>query len=211
MIGGRMAVAVLLLVCSACAGGGTDSQVSPSAIGGGAVSPASPPTPAVAPAPAPAPAPAADSHFTLTSPAGTDGSTLPAEYTCDGGGSTIALAWSNPPAGTQEFALLMSTLPGDGTTKWNWVLYGIPKSTTGLVRNTSGVGTLGVGSDGPSAAYQPPCSQGPGAKLYTFTLYALSAPPVPAATPVTGALLRGAISSITLGSATLNLSYTRPR
>jgi len=96
---------------------------------------------------------------------------------CDGAGSTIALSWSNAPAGTREFALMMTTLSGDGTTTWNWVLYGIPATTTGVAKNSSGVGTLGVGSDGPQAAYQPPCSQGPGAKLCTFTLHALSASP----------------------------------
>jgi phosphatidylethanolamine-binding protein (PEBP) family uncharacterized protein len=74
-------------------------------------------------------------------------------------------------------------------------------------------GTLGVGSDGPQAACQPPCSQGPGAKLYTFTLYALSvSPSLPvAANQVTGASLTSAIANITLGSASLKLSYTRPQ
>ncbi len=60
--------------------------------------------------------------FTLTSPAGVNGGSLPADYTCDGTGSTLALAWSNAPTGTKEFTLLMTTLPGDGTNKWNWVL-----------------------------------------------------------------------------------------
>jgi len=108
---------------------------------------------------------------------------------------------------------MMTTLPGDGTVKWNWVLYAIPASATGLAKNSSGVGTLGVGSDGPQAAYQPPCSQGPGAKVYTFTLYALSAPPAlpVSAGQVTGAALTTAIAPITLGSASLKLSYTRPQ
>ena len=106
----------------------------------------------------------------------------------------------------------MTTLPGDGTTKWNWVLYNIPGTTTGLVKNSRSVGTFGVGSDGPSAAYQPPCSQGPGAKIYTFTLYALSAPPrFAGGGAVTGATVTSAIAPVTLGSAVLNLSYTRPR
>jgi phosphatidylethanolamine-binding protein (PEBP) family uncharacterized protein len=149
--------------------------------------------------------------FTLASPAASDGGMLPAEHTCDVAGTSIALSWSNAPSGTREFALMMTTLPGDGTTKWNWVLYAIPASATGLAKNSSGVGTPGVGSDGPQAAYQPPCSQGPGAKLYTFTLYALSASPsLPAsASQVTGAVLTGAIANITIGSATLKLSYTR--
>lgn len=149
--------------------------------------------------------------FTLTSTAGTNGGTLPAEYTCDGSGATIPLAWSNPPAGTKEFALLMTTLPGDGTTKWNWVLYNLPGNLTSLQKDTYMVGTLGIGSDGPGQVYNPPCSQGPGAKLYTYTLYALSGTPkfsTPAA-QVNGQLVTDAISSLTLGKAVLNLNATR--
>ena len=155
--------------------------------------------------------PVSGAGFALASPVAASGGTLPADYTCDGAGSTIALAWSNPPAGTQEFALLMTTLPGDGSTKWNWVLYGIPASATGLIKDSYGVGSLGVGSDGPIAAYQPPCSQGAGTKVYTYTIHALSASPrLPAdGSQVTGAVLTEAISSITLGSASLSLSYSR--
>jgi uncharacterized protein (TIGR03437 family) len=149
--------------------------------------------------------------LTLTSSAGSNGGTLPSEYTCDGSGATIPLSWSNAPKGTKEFALLMTTLPGDGTTKWNWVLYGIPANLTSLPKDTFMVGTLGVGSDGPGQVYNPPCSQGPGAKLYTYTLYALSASPVfsVAASQVNGSLVTSAIAGITLGSAKLNLSATR--
>jgi len=106
---------------------------------------------------------------------------------------------------------MMTTLPGDGTTKWSWVLYGIPATTSSLDKNTTGVGTPGITSRS-TMAYEPPCSQGPGAKRYTFTVYALSeSPQLPdAADQVTGEVLTQAISSITIGSASLSLSYTRP-
>ena len=104
----------------------------------------------------------------------------------------------------------MTNLPGDGTTKYNWVLYGIPGTKTGLTKDSYGVGTLGVGSDGPNLAYQPPCSQGLGEKSYIFTVYALSAPPVlPATGAVTGATLAAAMASVTLGKAALSLAYNR--
>ena len=147
--------------------------------------------------------------FTLTSTAGIEGAAMAADYTCDGTGSSPQLTWSNPPAGTTEFAVLMTTLPGDGTTKWNWVMYGIPAATRSLAKDSFGLGTPGVGSDGPFVGYQPPCSQGPGAKVYTFTVYALSGSPTLAATPVTGAALTSAMSNLTLGTAVLNLSFTR--
>jgi len=155
------------------------------------------------------------SAFTLTSGAGADGGTLPAEFTCDGAGESPALAWTDAPQGTQAFALLMTTPtgPGDvGTTKWNWVLYNLPATTTSLARNATGIGTPGAGSEGGTLAYEPPCSQGPDAKYYTFTIYALSQAPVlpVAADQVTGAVLTQAISTITLGSASITFSYTRP-
>lgn len=150
------------------------------------------------------------STFQVTSTAGRDGGVLPVEHTCDGAGVSPELSWSGAPAGTREFAVLMTTLPGDGTTKWNWVLYGIPAATTGLSRASTGIGTQGYGSDGPSPGYQPPCSQGPGAKVYTFTVAALSAPPVLPTGRVTGLMLTDAIRPLTLASASISLHYTRP-
>ena len=58
--------------------------------------------------------------------------------------------------------MLMTTLPGDGTTKWNWVLCGVLGTTASLQRDSFLVGRMGLGSDGPGTIYNPPCSQGPG-------------------------------------------------
>ncbi|HVP95523.1 hypothetical protein [Methanoregula sp.] len=160
----------------------------------------------------PVPAGTGAGTFTLMSDAGADGGTMSAAYTCDGAGNTPELSWSGAPTGTKEYALMMTTLPGDGTTRWNWVLYGIPGTTTSLAQNSTGTGTLGTGSHGTVMQYDPPCSQGPGLKTYTFTLYALSGSPSLPADPaqVTGPVLTSAIAPVTLGTASLNLSYTRP-
>ena len=149
--------------------------------------------------------------FTLTSAAGTNGGTLPADYTCDGTGSTIQLSWANAPSATKEFALLMTTLPGDGTTKWNWVLYHIPPGATSLAKDSFLVGTPGVGSDGPGTIYNPPCSQGTGTKVYTWTMYALSGVPSfsVAAAQVTGQMVTDAIAPLTLAFTSLSLGYAR--
>lgn len=148
--------------------------------------------------------------LTLTSSVAPNGGNLPREYTCDGTGSSPALSWDNVPEGTREFALLMTTLPRDGSLKWNWVLYNLNGNMRSISKDAFGVGTLGVGSDGPMAAYQPPCSQGPGVKLYTWTLYALSA--APELTPgqvVTGEVLTQAVAPHTLATASLTLGYER--
>ena len=150
------------------------------------------------------------STLSLTSPAFANGSALPVDFTCDGAKASPPLAWSGAPAGTAQFALMMTTLALDGE-KWNWVLYDIPASATSLERNSAGVGTAGLTSDGPLLAYSPPCSQGPGAKTYTFTVYSLSAgPSLPAqAGQVSGPVLTAAIANLTLASSQLNVTYTR--
>lgn len=157
------------------------------------------------------PGDAGASAFRFTSSAFVDGGTLPAEFTCDGVGHSPPLAWTSPPEGTVEFALLMTTLARDGL-KWNWVLFHIPAGTTSLDVASLGVGTAGLTSDGPALAYSPPCSAGPGPKEYTFTLYALSAvPTLPAAArDVTGMVLTDAIAPITLASRSITVTYTRP-
>lgn len=148
--------------------------------------------------------------FTLTSSAFQEGGALPVVHTCDGAGHSPPLSWSGAPEGTAQFALLMTTLANDGT-RWNWLLYAIPASVRSLSANTSGVGTAGLSSDGPLLKYYPPCSQGPGAKTYTFTVYALSAAPTFAvpASQVTGAVLTSSLGPLTIASAALNVTYTR--
>lgn len=148
--------------------------------------------------------------FAIESAAFVDRGALPAEFTCDGIGHSPPLRWSNLPPATAELALLMTTLAKDGL-KWNWVLFRIPAGTSELAVGSQGVGVAGLTSDGPNLAYSPPCSQGPGAKDYTFTLYALSAAPTLPPTPreVTGAVLTAAIADKTLARSALTVSYTR--
>ena len=137
------------------------------------------------------------------------GNALAALNTCDGMGVSPDLQWSNVPSGTKEFALLMKTV-APNETKYNWVLYSIPASITSLNKDSFGIGLNGVGSDGPFLGYQAPCSQGPGVKVYTFTIYALSASPVLGASTPSGLSLLNSISSITIASASLDMSYNAP-
>jgi phosphatidylethanolamine-binding protein (PEBP) family uncharacterized protein len=94
---------------------------------------------------------------------------------------------------------------------WYWVLYGIPENVTSLSKNICGIGTLGTNSVNGKNGYAPPCSQGPGPKVYTYTVYSLSRQPeLPApATEVSRDILLDAIRDITLASAELHVTYTR--
>ncbi len=150
--------------------------------------------------------------FTLTSPIVETGGILPAEYTCDGVASTLALSWSGAPAGTKSYAVIMHHAASPTDIHWYWVVYGIPVSVTSLPKNMQGIGILGNNSVNGGTAYAPPCSKGPGLKTYTFTVYALSAEPQLPVPPsqVTRQALLDAIKYITLASAELYVTYTRP-
>lgn len=155
-------------------------------------------------------APPSNSGFILTSPEVVEGGLLPKDYTGDGSSATLPLAWSGAPSGTRSFALIMHHVAPDGI-KWYWVLYNIPADVTSLPRNVQGVGTLGSNSVNPRVGYAPPHSKGPGPKKYTYTIYALSAPPEIAVPParISRDVLLAAMKGLVLASAELNVIYSR--
>jgi phosphatidylethanolamine-binding protein (PEBP) family uncharacterized protein len=152
-----------------------------------------------------------DSQFILASPEVTEGGLLPKEYTCDGNSSTLPLEWSGEPASTKGFALVMYTIPSPNESHWYWVLYDIPPDVHNLDKNVVGIGILGNNSVNGRPEYAPPCSKGPGPKLYTYTIYALSATPQFTVPPAEASrdILLAAIKEITLGTAELNVYYSR--
>ena len=77
--------------------------------------------------------------FTLTSTDVSDGGRLPVEYTCDGDGSTLPLAWSGAPAETQSYAVIMHHVAAPEEIHWYWVLYNIPADVTSLPRNVTDI------------------------------------------------------------------------
>jgi Raf kinase inhibitor-like YbhB/YbcL family protein len=131
--------------------------------------------------------------------------------TCDGVSATLPLKWSGEPEGTVSFALIMHHEASATDIHWYWVLYNIPASVHSIPKNVSGIGTLGTNSVNDRNQYAPPCSQGPGIKAYTFTIYALSSDSV-INTPqseVTREVLLNAIEEIILSSSKMQVYYSR--
>ncbi|HLN19451.1 MAG TPA: YbhB/YbcL family Raf kinase inhibitor-like protein [Bacteroidales bacterium] len=149
--------------------------------------------------------------FILSSPDIKADSLLPVDYTCDGVSATLPLQWSGEPDGTAAFALIMHHTASPTDIHWYWVIYNILPTVHSLPRNVTGIGTLGTNSVNDRNNYAPPCSQGPGIKAYTYTIYALSSNPdisVPQ-TSVTRDVLLDAINGITLSSAKMTVYYSR--
>lgn len=114
----------------------------------------------------------ADMSLELKSDAFANGQSIPAKYSCTGKNISPALTWSNAPAGTQSFALIVDDPDAPMGTWVHWVLYNIPSSTTSLPESTNADG-ISVGKNSSNhMSYDGPCPPS-GTHRYFFKLYAL--------------------------------------
>ena len=117
----------------------------------------------------------------LSSSAFSENSAIPAQFTCQGADRSPPLAWTDVPAGTKSFALIVDDPdapdPAAPKTTWvHWVLYNLPPETTALAEGM-GASTLPKGSreglnDWKATGYRGPCPP-IGRHRYFFKLYAL--------------------------------------
>jgi len=68
----------------------------------------------------------------LTSDAFVNGQSIPAKYACVGKNISPGLAWNEPPAGTQSFALIVDDPDAPFGTWVHWVLFNIPADRRSL-------------------------------------------------------------------------------
>jgi hypothetical protein len=115
----------------------------------------------------------------LKSQAFNPGGMIPATYTCDGADTSPPLTWSDPPAGTKSFALIMDD-PDAPVGIWvHWVIWNIPGTTRALEENVPKTASLPNGArqgtnDFKRLGYGGPCPPS-GTHRYFFKLYALGA------------------------------------
>ena len=110
--------------------------------------------------------------LTLTSDAFANGQSIPSKYSCVGKNISPALAWNEPPAGTQSFALIVDDPDAPMGTWVHWVLYNISPEKRNLEEALSMTGqNVGKNSSG-NLGYDGPCPPS-GTHRYFFKLYAL--------------------------------------
>lgn len=125
------------------------------------------------------PTPEADMSLDLKSDAFVNGQSIPAKYSCIGKNVSPALTWSDPPAGTQSFALIVDDPDAPMGTWVHWVLFNIPADQRSLAEDLPvtgknvGAGAIyfGINSSG-NTRYDGPCPPS-GTHRYYFKLYAL--------------------------------------
>ena len=113
----------------------------------------------------------------LTSDAFANGQSIPAKYSCAGKNISPALTWTEPPAGTGSFALIVDDPDAPMGTWVHWVLYNIPHTAIGLATAAT-AGELPDGTreglnDWKRTGYGGPCPP-IGRHRYFHKLYALN-------------------------------------
>jgi Raf kinase inhibitor-like YbhB/YbcL family protein len=117
--------------------------------------------------------------FNLTTPAFQPNQPIPRKYTCDGGDCSLPLSWSDPPAGTKSFALIVDDPDAPAGTWVHWVLYEIPPNTKDLPEGLPGTERVANGAvqgknDFGKLGYGGPCPPRGPTHHYHFKLYALA-------------------------------------
>jgi len=129
-----------------------------------------------------APLKAQSASFSLSSSSFSDGADIPKKFTCDGPNVSPALAWTEPPAGTKSFALLVDD-PDAPAGNWNhWAIWNVPASVRSLPEGVGKSRRLPDGSqqgfnDFHKVGYNGPCPPANKPHHYHFKLYALDTLP----------------------------------
>jgi Raf kinase inhibitor-like YbhB/YbcL family protein len=164
----------------------------------------------------------ADGVFTLTSPSFKDGERLATKFAgnnksnpnCVGENVSPALNWSNPPANTKSFALLMFDPEGRSPVGVShWVAYGIPADVTGFAEGevskeskkyVGGTSTMKLSN------YFGPCTPPGPIHHYTLTLMATDLEPTALAAGLDRAEAIKALDGHVLQATSLIGTFSKP-
>jgi len=116
----------------------------------------------------------------VSSPDFSSGGMIPKQFTCDGADISPALAWNDPPAGTQSFSLIADDPDAPVGTWVHWVVFDLPANARALSQNVPKQEQLENGArqgrnDFDKIGYGGPCPPSGKAHRYFFKLYALDA------------------------------------
>ncbi len=145
--------------------------------------------------------PAAAARLHVSSPAFTEGSRLPARYTCDGAGDEPVVRAGTVPPSTSELALVVTDPDAPGEDYVHVTRYDLPRRGDGDVSEGGRTGSNSAGGTG----WTPPCPpQGDAPHRYVWAVYALREPSglAPGATPdeVAAAVRTGVVASGTIST-----------
>ncbi len=140
-------------------------------------------------------------------------------FGCTGQNISPALAWKNPPAGTQSFAVMVhdQDAPTGGAGFWHWVVVNLPASATGLAQDAGAADNKAlpeaarqINTDFGTPGWGGPCPpQGRAPHRYTFTVYALKVAKLELPANATASLTGFMVNGNALGKASIEVRYGR--
>ncbi len=143
-------------------------------------------------------------NLILTSESFADGEYLGADHIlsenfgfgCAGGNQSPHLAWTDPPSGTESFALTMFDPDAPtGSGFWHWLVVNIPANVRELALNASAAGSLPDGcleirTDFGKPGYGGPCPpEGDHPHRYLFTIHAVGMAQLPVVADTSAAVV----------------------
>jgi hypothetical protein len=122
----------------------------------------------------------APSKIELSTTSFTPGDFIPKRFTCEAADVSPALAWTDPPPGTQSFALIEDDPDAPSGTFVHWVVYDLPAAYRKLPEALSGNIQMPDGvrqgtNDFARTGYSGPCPPRGRPHRYFIRLYALDA------------------------------------
>jgi hypothetical protein len=121
---------------------------------------------------------ATSSKIELKTTSFTPGDFIPKRFTCEAADVSPALAWTDPPAGTQSFAIIEDDPDAPSGTFVHWLVYDLPADYRKLPEALSGNDQMAGGgrqgtNDFSRTGYSGPCPPPGRPHRYFIRLYAL--------------------------------------
>jgi Raf kinase inhibitor-like YbhB/YbcL family protein len=162
----------------------------------------------------------AEGPFALSSTSFHDGGTVDAAQVfdqddCKGTNHSPQLAWYDAPAGTRSFAITIFDPDAPGPGWWHWAVAQIPANVTQLPENASAsgylrkLGAVEARNDFEIDGYGGPCPPPGKPHHYVVTVYALNTTDLRLAQGRPALMFDHEISTATLGSARMVVTYGR--
>lgn len=113
--------------------------------------------------------------LSLTSRSVTQNQRLAVQYTCNGKDISPDLSWSNAPAETKTFVVILSDPDAPGGEFYHWVVYNIPSIISSLAEGQTEMppGAIIAENSFDKQKYSGPCPPKGSSHRYKFELYAL--------------------------------------
>jgi len=111
------------------------------------------------------------SKLQISSPAISQGATIPIQFTCSGEDQSPPLNWTGIPSNAKSLVLIVEDPDAPSGTFVHWVVYDIPPTSSGSASGAV-AGQPGLNSTG-KAAYMGPCPPPGNPHHYHFELFSL--------------------------------------